>query len=85
MEVSKLAEQGCFDYLVIESTGISEPMQVSTAFQAIRLSPAVTISRPSWTKSKLKPTGASNPSFMHCKDLHSNTPCHCMAILQCMP
>lgn len=58
MEVSKLAEQGCFDYLVIESTGISEPMQVSTAFQAIRLSPAVTISRPSWTKSKLKPTGA---------------------------
>lgn len=28
-EVGKLAQQGCFDYLLIESTGISEPMQVS--------------------------------------------------------
>ena len=27
-EVSKLANQGRFDYLIIESTGISEPMQV---------------------------------------------------------
>lgn len=27
-EVSKLAKQGKFDYLIIESTGISEPMQV---------------------------------------------------------
>ena len=26
-EVGKLAEQGRFDYLIIESTGISEPMQ----------------------------------------------------------
>ena len=28
-EVSKLAVQGRFDYLIIESTGISEPMQAS--------------------------------------------------------
>ena len=29
IEVYNLAKQGTFDYLVIKSTGISEPMQVS--------------------------------------------------------
>lgn len=32
IEVSKLAEQGKFDYLLIESTGISEPMPVAETF-----------------------------------------------------
>lgn len=31
-EVSKLAQQGCFDYLLIESTGISEPMPIASSF-----------------------------------------------------
>ena len=31
-EVAKLAGEGKFDYLVIESTGISEPMQVAETF-----------------------------------------------------
>lgn len=31
-EVSRLAEEGKFDYLVIESTGISEPLPVATSF-----------------------------------------------------
>ena len=32
IEVAKLAEQGRFDYLLIESTGISEPMPVAETF-----------------------------------------------------
>ena len=32
VEVAKLAEQGRFDYLLVESTGISEPMPVAETF-----------------------------------------------------
>ena len=32
-EVRKLAEQGRFDYLLIESTGIAEPLPVATTFE----------------------------------------------------
>ena len=32
VEVRRLAEQGSYDYLVIESTGISEPMPVAASF-----------------------------------------------------
>ena len=34
-EVSKLVSSGAFDYLVIESTGISEPMPVAATFSAV--------------------------------------------------
>jgi len=34
-EVRKLAEQGRFDYLLIESTGISEPMPVAATFSFV--------------------------------------------------
>ncbi len=33
IEVAKLAEEGRFDYLLIESTGISEPLPVAETFQ----------------------------------------------------
>lgn len=32
VEVRRLAEEDCYDYLVIESTGISEPMPVAASF-----------------------------------------------------
>lgn len=32
-EVTQLAKQGCFDYLLIESTGISEPLPVASTFE----------------------------------------------------
>ena len=32
IEVAKLAREGRFDYLLIESTGISEPMPVAETF-----------------------------------------------------
>ncbi|HZD50198.1 MAG TPA: GTP-binding protein, partial [Silvibacterium sp.] len=35
VEVSKLAREGRFDYLLIESTGISEPLPVATTFSFI--------------------------------------------------
>jgi G3E family GTPase len=34
VELAKLAKSGKFDYLVIESSGISEPMQVAESFAA---------------------------------------------------
>ena len=35
IEVSKLAKEGRFDYLVIESTGISEPLPVAETFTSV--------------------------------------------------
>lgn len=32
-EVTQLAKQGCFDYLLIKSTGISEPLPVASTFE----------------------------------------------------
>ena len=32
MEVARLAQEGKFEYLLIESTGVSEPMQVAETF-----------------------------------------------------
>ncbi|MBC8070660.1 MAG: GTP-binding protein [Deltaproteobacteria bacterium] len=34
-EVSRLAREGCFDYLIIESTGISEPIPVAQTFDFV--------------------------------------------------
>jgi hypothetical protein len=38
-EVTRLAKQGAFDYLLIESTGVSEPMQVAASRHATICAP----------------------------------------------
>ena len=52
-EVAKLAKDGSFDYLIIESTGISEPIQVAETFTFDLVDPEADQSSGSVTKTNL--------------------------------
>lgn len=45
VEVEKLAKEGCFDYLLIESSGISEPVPVAQTFSYIDEANGIDLSR----------------------------------------
>ena len=45
VEVEKLAQENCFDYLIIESTGISEPIPVAQTFNYVDEQLGIDLSR----------------------------------------
>jgi len=45
LEVERLAKEGCFDYLLIESTGISEPIPVAQTFIFVNEEEDIDLSR----------------------------------------